>query len=90
MNELYVRFIPEKASIKFFSVCVPAYLLAKCILSFHSLIRIIPIYVLTFVLSFVNKKRRKRISPLVTNMIAIENELIYGDGLVIDTFLCAF
>ena len=54
INELYVRFIPEKASIKFFSACVPAYLLAKCILSFHSLIGIIPIYVLTFVLSFVN------------------------------------
>ena len=23
-------------------------------------------------------------------MITIENELIYGEGLVIDTFLCAF
>ena len=45
---------PEKASIKFFSVCVPADLLAMFISSFYSLLGIIPIYILSFVLSFVN------------------------------------
>ena len=28
-------------------------------------------------------------APPITNMITIENELVYGEGLVIDTFLCA-